>query len=185
MCLCNSVEKFVDSLAQNSHGCYNDLEVVCIDNWLNKKWWGFTFCIKSLNVVIVQSNWKPTCKCHIALSSNCERIASGEWEIDIPRCRPNEMPRSNTIMLQRSSIFVDAFSYRSSSWGRCASSSHAEPQPSTRAKSLPVPRGSTAIWHCFWKEWTEIKAPDYEQLETSFLFPSRERIKSRRTNILL
>ena len=48
-----------------------------------------------------------------------------------------------------SSILVLDFSQRSSSCGRCASSSQELPQPSTRARSFPVPRGSTAIWHCF------------------------------------
>lgn len=32
MCLCHTVEKLVDCLAKNSHGCYNDLEIVGIDN---------------------------------------------------------------------------------------------------------------------------------------------------------
>ena len=50
-------------------------------------------------------------------------------------------------MLQRSSILICACSMRSKMAGSCVSSSKAEPQPSTRAKSLPVPRGRTPIWH--------------------------------------
>lgn len=64
-----------------------------------------------------------------------------------------DMLRSNVIMLHRSSIFVPAFSYFSNSWGKCVSSSHDAPQPNTRAKSFPVPKGSTPTWHCFYKFW--------------------------------
>lgn len=47
-----------------------------------------------------------------------------------------------------SSILVLALSSFSSIWGSCASSSQAEPQPRTRARSFPVPRGRTPSWHC-------------------------------------
>lgn len=51
-----------------------------------------------------------------------------------------------------SSILVVARSYFSRMWGKCVSSSQAEPHPSTRARSFPVPRGSTPIWHWFCSE---------------------------------
>ena len=46
-----------------------------------------------------------------------------------------------------SSILVLARSSFSRIVGSWASSSQAVPQPRTRARSLPVPRGSTPIWH--------------------------------------
>lgn len=51
------------------------------------------------------------------------------------------------MMLQRSSILVLALSNFSRIWGSCVSSSHDGPQPSTRARSLPVPKGNTPSWH--------------------------------------
>jgi hypothetical protein len=42
-----------------------------------------------------------------------------------------------------SSILVLALSNFAKIWGSWVSSSQAEPQPSTRARSFPVPRGST------------------------------------------
>lgn len=52
---------------------------------------------------------------------------------------------SYVIILQRSSIFVVALSNDSSSFGSMLSSSSTEPQPRTRARSFPVPNGSTPI----------------------------------------
>lgn len=55
-------------------------------------------------------------------------------------------------MLQRSNILVLALSSFSRIWGSWVSSSHDGPQPSTRARSLPVPKGNTPSWH--WKAGT-------------------------------
>lgn len=49
-----------------------------------------------------------------------------------------------------SSILVLALSSFAKIWGSWVSSSQAEPQPRTRARSFPVPRGSTPSWH-WWK----------------------------------
>lgn len=49
-----------------------------------------------------------------------------------------------------SSILVLALSSFARIWGSWVSSSQAEPQPRTRARSFPVPRGSTPSWH-WWK----------------------------------
>lgn len=46
-----------------------------------------------------------------------------------------------------SSILVLALSSFSRIWGSWVSSSQADPHPSTRARSFPVPRGSTPNWH--------------------------------------
>lgn len=56
-------------------------------------------------------------------------------------------------MLQRSSILVLALSNFSRIWGSWVSSSHDGPQPSTRARSLPVPKGNTPSWH--WNRQTQ------------------------------
>lgn len=48
----------------------------------------------------------------------------------------------------RSSILVVALSSFSRICSSCASSSQRPPQPSTRARSFPVPSGSTPSWHC-------------------------------------
>lgn len=48
----------------------------------------------------------------------------------------------------RSSILVVARSSFSRICSSCASSSQRPPQPSTRARSFPVPSGSTPSWHC-------------------------------------
>lgn len=47
-----------------------------------------------------------------------------------------------------SSILVLALSNFSRICGSWVSSSQAEPQPKTRARSFPVPKGSTPSWHC-------------------------------------
>lgn len=47
-----------------------------------------------------------------------------------------------------SSILVLALSNFSKICGSWVSSSQAEPQPKTRARSFPVPKGSTPSWHC-------------------------------------
>lgn len=47
-----------------------------------------------------------------------------------------------------SSILVLALSSFSRICGSWVSSSHADPQPNTRARSFPVPKGSTPSWHC-------------------------------------
>lgn len=114
-------------------------------------------------------DWKTyTCKCHKAVSSNWISKASWEWQTDIfGVLTPTFL--SNTIMLHLwrhlklinhlkvvkfykiylSNILVLAFSYRSNSCGKWASSSHELPHPRTLAKSFPVPSGKTPTWHLF------------------------------------
>lgn len=55
----------------------------------------------------------------------------------------------NSVHMYLSSIFICECSSFSRIAGSCVSSSKAEPQPNTRARSLPVPNGNTPIWH--WK----------------------------------
>lgn len=54
-----------------------------------------------------------------------------------------------------SSILVLALSSFSRICGSWVSSSHADPQPNTRARSFPVPKGSTPSWHCIREKETK------------------------------
>lgn len=61
----------------------------------------------------------------------------------------NQLNRSNiSLRSHLSNILVVALSSFSRIWSSWASSSHRPPQPRTRARSFPVPRGSTPSWHC-------------------------------------
>ncbi len=51
------------------------------------------------------------------------------------------------VVTHLSSMLICACSILSITCGSWASSSNAAPQPSTRAKSLPVPRGRIPTWH--------------------------------------
>jgi len=57
------------------------------------------------------------------------------------------------IPVYLSNIFVLARSSFSKICGSCVSSSQDPPQPRTRARSFPVPRGNTPNWH--WKTTQE------------------------------
>ena len=70
-----------------------------------------------------------------------------EWGFLLVMVGVDEVLDSYVMILQRSSILVVARSNDSSSFGSWLSSSRTAPQPSTRAKSFPVPKGSTPIWH--------------------------------------
>ena len=54
--------------------------------------------------------------------------------------------------LQRSSSLKEDFSMSVSSAGIFSSSLHCDPHPSTRARSLPVPSGTTPTMHCTGEE---------------------------------
>lgn len=54
-----------------------------------------------------------------------------------------------------SSILVLALSSFSRICGSWVSSSQADPQPNTRARSFPVPKGSTPSWHCIKEKETK------------------------------
>lgn len=95
--------------------------------------------------------WAP----HRSAHSTCQAQTTAARHLPAPRTGTHEVPRLGRSRVarapchaHRSSILVVAlssFSRICSSW---VSSSHRLPQPSTRAKSLPVPRGSTPNWHC-------------------------------------
>lgn len=112
-------------------------------------------CITHLALDITTLSWSD-CKMFViwarTLSSYwwamLDFIAGSGW---VTLWHGRDMLRSNVIILHRSNIFVPAFSYFSNNWGKCVSSSHDDPQPNTRAKSFPVPKGNTPIWHCFCK----------------------------------
>lgn len=106
-------------------------------------------------------------KC-VTSESSAQSSAQSSATPEAERCRGNLLSYTMMLHLQRrgrqrrsrvpdvhapppachlSSILVlarSSFSRISGSW---ASSSQAEPQPKTRARSLPVPRGRTPSWH--------------------------------------
>lgn len=63
------------------------------------------------------------------------------------------------IVTHLSSILVLALSSFSRICGSWVSSSQADPQPNTRARSLPVPKGSTPSWHCSREKETKTHIP--------------------------
>lgn len=147
---------------------------VCLSTFTNKY---FSPCVKELSITCVAKSLTIShnlfAEARITdVSSDCKMFwrwdtkESSYWEIwlwscpsGIPGVRDNfgmAMVLSNAMMLHLSSIFVLAFSYFSRSCGRWASSSQEEPHPRTRARSLPVPRGNTATWHCFCNTHVEV-----------------------------
>jgi len=68
--------------------------------------------------------------------------------------KPNKC--NSTLIIHLSNILVLALSSFSRICGSWVSSSQADPQPNTRARSFPVPSGSTPSWHCIREKETKI-----------------------------